>query len=215
MNDDAARPDAVTAYTARAAEYAAALGRVEAASERDRALIARWADSLRGPVLDLGCGPGHWTAWLASRGLAAEGIDPVPAFIEHARQAFPGVPFQIGSVESLDVKGAYGGVLAWFSLIHLAPDDAGQALARVVSSLRPGGSALVGYFEAGAVGPIDHAVSPAFAWSRRWIESVAAEAGARAVFEETINLPRVGGEGTRRNGAVSLAPDPGGRRAPL
>lgn len=204
MADDDARTAAVSAYTARAADYAAALGSVEAASERDRALIGRWADGLEGPLLDLGCGPGHWTAWLASRGLDAEGIDPVSEFIDHARHSFPSVPFRVGSAETLDVEDAYGGVLVWFSLIHHDPEDAEQALARVVSSLRPGGSALVGFFEADAVVPLEHAVAPAFSWSRSWVEEAAAKAGATAMFEESVDLPRLGGTGTRRNGAVTL-----------
>ena len=51
------------AYGARAAEYAAHLGVLEAVAAPDRDLVLSWAQTLTGPALALGCGPGHWTAY--------------------------------------------------------------------------------------------------------------------------------------------------------
>ncbi|WP_240470751.1 class I SAM-dependent methyltransferase [Haematomicrobium sanguinis] len=31
----------------------------------DAALIRRWGSGVSGPILDAGCGPGHWTDFLA------------------------------------------------------------------------------------------------------------------------------------------------------
>ena len=37
---------------------------------------------LDGRVLDLGCGPGHWSAFLHARGADVTGVDQVPEFVE-------------------------------------------------------------------------------------------------------------------------------------
>ena len=76
----------LSAYSARAEEYAAALGRMAATAEADRELIARWARGCRGRIVDAGCGPGHWTAYLHDLGLEVEGVDPVERFVKIARE---------------------------------------------------------------------------------------------------------------------------------
>lgn len=55
----------------------------------------------RGPVADLGCGPGKVTAHLAELGVPAFGVDLSPKMIELARQAHPGLHFEVGSMTSL------------------------------------------------------------------------------------------------------------------
>lgn len=60
------------------------------AHEGDAALVRRHLTGLSGPVLDLGCGPGHWSAYLHSLGVDVTGIDMVPEFIAHAHAAHPG-----------------------------------------------------------------------------------------------------------------------------
>jgi len=70
--------------------------------EDDRTLIRRHLTGLPGPVLDVGCGPGHWTAYLHSLGVDATGIDMVPEFITHARATHPGPEFRLGSMTELE-----------------------------------------------------------------------------------------------------------------
>ncbi|KDP92633.1 MULTISPECIES: class I SAM-dependent methyltransferase [Clavibacter] len=158
------------AYAARAAEYAERLGTLDAVHPADLALVTTWAHGITGSVLDAGCGPGHWTALLASRGLDARGVDLVPAFVAHARAAHPRVPFEVGDLDALDAgDGALGGALAWYSLIHHAPDRIDVPLAELARVVRPGGGLLVGAF-AGPDGiadaePFDHAVTRAWRWS--------------------------------------------------
>ena len=45
-----------------------------------------------GPVLDVGCGPGHVTAHLAGLGVDVQGVDLSPRMVEHARRLHPGAP---------------------------------------------------------------------------------------------------------------------------
>lgn len=153
------------AYTARAVEYAEVLGSMAAVHPSDRDLVEWWARQVSDPVLDAGCGPGHWTAHLASLGVEVRGIDLVPAFIDHARRRFPGVRFDQGSIDDLDEPDAsYGGVLAWFSTIHHAPETVGAPLGEFRRVLRPGGLLVLGFFSGPAVEPFDHAVTRAYRW---------------------------------------------------
>lgn len=67
----------------------------------------------RGPVADLGCGPGRVTAHLAGLGLRAFGTGLCPKMIGLARRAHPGIPFFVGSLTALVIRdGELGGILA-------------------------------------------------------------------------------------------------------
>ncbi|WP_144712042.1 class I SAM-dependent methyltransferase [Curtobacterium pusillum] len=157
--------DVEGSYSRRAAEYTAALGSIATVHPSDLALVTSRASSVVGPLLDAGCGPGHWTAHLASQCADARGVDRVPAFIEHARAEHPTVPFTVGDIDALaDPDEGYGGVLAWYSLIHHEPDAVRRALDEFARVLRPGGQLLVGFFLGAAVDPFDHAVVTAYRW---------------------------------------------------
>lgn len=184
-SDDVATATARTAaaYDARAAEYTALLGSMEATAAEDRALVEAWAGASPGPLLDLGCGPGHWSAHLAARGHEITGMDPSAEFLAEARRAHPSVRFVPGGVFDLDPAGQrFGGILAWYSLIHLPPAQLPAALARVHAALRPGGSLLVGFFDAepdglAAAEPFDHAVTSAYRWPAASMASLLVAAG--------------------------------------
>ncbi|WP_348788781.1 class I SAM-dependent methyltransferase [Leifsonia sp. NPDC080035] len=158
--------DAVrSAYSDRSAEYIDLFGSIDAADPVDRERVSRWADGLTGPVLDAGCGPGHWTRHLAGRGLAAHGVDQVPEFVQRARREYPGLPFRLGSIDALDEGDAsFGGVLAWYSLIHHEPSAVGTPLREFARVLAPGGGLLVGFFTGERVERFDHAVIAAYRW---------------------------------------------------
>ncbi len=157
--------DAVAgAYSVRSGEYRDALGSVEQMDPVDAALIRRWGSGVSGPILDAGCGPGHWTDFLARgvRGPVA-GIDLSPAFIESARTRFPGINFSVmdmGNTEFGD--GAFGGVLAWYSLIHAPVSAYPEVLAEFARLLAPGGRLLMGGFRGDHGQAFDHAIARAF-----------------------------------------------------
>ncbi|WP_019144028.1 class I SAM-dependent methyltransferase [Aeromicrobium massiliense] len=170
--------DAVRAYGARATEYADLLGHEDAVAAPDRELVLRWAAERSGPVVDVGCGPGHWTDLLRRQGADVEGIDPTPQMLDLARERFPACRFRAGRLEDLGVPdGSLAGVLAWFSLIHTPPDEVPAALASVARALRPGGSTLVGFFTGDGVEPFDHAVTTAHRWPVDELTARLAEAG--------------------------------------
>lgn len=155
----------VAAYSARAAEYTELLGSISAVHPLDRQIIDSWAARLNGPVLDAGCGPGHWTHHLTGRGLDARGIDLVPAFIDHARSSYPGIRFDVGSIDRLDeADESLNGILSWFSTIHHDPDEIVTPLGEFARVIRPGGLLALGFFTSSTVESFDHAVTRAYRW---------------------------------------------------
>lgn len=186
------------AYTDRAGEYIDLLGSIESTAEQDQRLIAAWADSVAGPILDVGCGPGHWTGFLHARGHQVVGIDPVESFVEHARRSHPEVDYRTGWAEQLDTPdGGVGGILAWYSLIHTAPDRIGVVLAEFARALHPGGSLLIGFFEAAEQGPFAHAVTTAQFWPVPELGSLLEAAGFTVTGTHTRTDP-----GARPHGAI-------------
>ena len=188
-------PPVVAAYGARAQEYASLLGSVEATSPLDQELILRWARACGGPVVDLGCGPGHWTHLLHTHGSEVIGLDPAPEFIQHARRTFPGVRYAAGDTNSL--PGESAGILAWYSLIHTAPAEVSGVLGQLVTGLRPGGQLLVGFFRGDRVEQFDHAIHPAWRWPMTMIKDALTAAGLVVVESQSRQ-----DEGARPHGAV-------------
>lgn len=153
------------AYARRAAEYAELFGSMSAVHPSDRQLVATWAAGIDGRVIDAGCGPGQWTSFLTEHRLAACGVDLVPEFIEHARNTYPGVPFEVGSLNNLNVEtGTVDGIFSWYSLIHHEPNMIGIPLQEFSRVLKPGGALLIGFFEGPLVDKFAHGVTPAYRW---------------------------------------------------
>ncbi len=159
--------EVAAAYDARAEEYADLLGSVDQMAPEDRAAITGWASSRDGRLLDAGCGPAHWTDLLGrQRRGGVIGVDASPGFLTGARRRFPQVPLLRADLRALPFADAsYDGVLAWFSLIHVRPDEISDHLAELARVIVPGGSLLLGFFDGEPGRPFDHAVTTAFTWS--------------------------------------------------
>lgn len=180
---DVTMPSSQDAYSARADEYAQVLGSMGAMAPADRDLIARWAQSINGQIVDVGCGPGHWTAFLHELDCTVRGIDPVPRFIEIAKRNHPDVAYQTGGVADLADASA-DGLLTWYSLIHLHPVEVEKALARCWSALKPRGSLLLGFFDGERVEPFNHAISTAHYWPLQELECLLGKLGFTVVETE-------------------------------
>jgi SAM-dependent methyltransferase len=91
----------------------------------DRDLLERFArECPRGRVIDVGCGPGHVGRFLADLGLDVTGVDLSPAMIDIARKLNGGMRFDVGDMRHLDFRdGEVMGIVAFYSLIHIARDD--------------------------------------------------------------------------------------------
>ena len=102
----------------------------------DQTMLSR----ARGPVLDVGCGPGRLTAALHRRGVDVLGLDvldPVPVL---ARRA--GAPVHLASVfDPLPAEGGWQCVLLADGNVGIG-GDAAALLTRVRALLAPGGTVL-------------------------------------------------------------------------
>ncbi|MGB8644303.1 MAG: class I SAM-dependent methyltransferase [Anaerolineae bacterium] len=99
--------------------------------------MARWErardalpDKLDGPVLDLGCAFGYGTAKLAAQHHVI-GMDASYAYVAHAHQAHPAIPFLVASAQALPFAGGAFGAVVCLDVIEHVPDDAG-AMAEIV-----------------------------------------------------------------------------------
>jgi uncharacterized protein len=139
-----ARDDKVRAsYAAVAASYADTLGDELAGLPFESWLLRRVLDLAGGaPVIEVGTGPGHVTAFLTAEGADATGLDLVPEMIDEARRRHPGSRYEVGDLRRLMRPSTYdgwGAVLAWYSLIHLAESELPSAVAALARPLRTNG----------------------------------------------------------------------------
>lgn len=187
------------AYAGRAQDYIAAFGAVESQHPQDVERLLAWAQRIDGPVLDVGCGPGVLTGHLAEAGVDAAGIDLVPAFIEHARRSHPTVAFRVGSMADLEVAdGSLGGVLAWYSLIHLGPEQLAPVLTGFHRTLRAGGGLAIGFFASETLELFAHTVVDAYRWPPDLMSATLRDAG----FAEQARWTRSGTGGHRPHAAL-------------
>lgn len=195
-----------SSYDAMATVYTELFGDVELQHPLDRAVFTGFAHLLRREaattVADLGCGPGHWTADLASHGFDVIGIDGSAALLDLARARHPHLTFTRGDLGELSeverVDGTLGdssldGAVAWFSLIHTAPDDLDRLLAEIARVLRPGGLVLVGFQVAPEAEPeaFDHRVVRAWSWP---VDALSARLHAAGLREQArgVRQPAAG-----------------------
>lgn len=113
-----------------------------------RAALVAFAEEVRtlGPVLDVGCGPGTVTAYLAGLGgLDVSGVDLSSRMVDHAGRLHPGQKFAVASATDLRLAPAsLGGLLGWWSLFNLPREVLPGVLASFARALVPGGQVLVG-----------------------------------------------------------------------
>jgi SAM-dependent methyltransferase len=137
-----------SAYDTLAAEYAKAFPDLSAETQADRDLIASFYERVpqEGHVLDLGCGTGRVTADLRDRGLLVAGMDVSRGMLVEARRRDPQVPVVVGSLLNLSFgHGTAGGVLAWCSVIHTAPEGLPAVVAEMARVLRSGAHCLTAF----------------------------------------------------------------------
>jgi 2-polyprenyl-3-methyl-5-hydroxy-6-metoxy-1,4-benzoquinol methylase len=116
----------------------------------DRALLDRFAAEVRGlgTACDMGCGPGHIAQYLHKRGVHVLGIDVSSRMVEQARQLNPGIEFQQGNMSSLDVENeAWGGIVAFYSIIHIPRTEVISVLREFRRVLRPNGLLLLSFHQ--------------------------------------------------------------------
>jgi len=134
-------------YDAVAARYAQEIGGELAGKPVDRALLACLAELAGdGLIADVGCGPGHVTAYLADLGADVVGIDLSPGMIQVARERHPELRFEVGSLLALPVEdGRWAAAVCAYSIIHLGEDERRAAFAELARAIAAGGWLMVSF----------------------------------------------------------------------
>jgi ubiquinone/menaquinone biosynthesis C-methylase UbiE len=139
-----------TSYDAIATDYANALSGDLERRPFDRAMLSTFAELARaagpGRVADVGCGPGRVTVVLESLGLDAFGIDLSPGMVALARETYPNLHFEVGSMLALNLPDAtLSGLIAYFSIIHIPWDRRPEVFAGFHRALKPGAPLMLAF----------------------------------------------------------------------
>lgn len=139
--------DIRNSYDAVAADYAEDFRDELYKKAFDRKMLDWLAEKVGelGVICDMGCGPGQVARYLYDHGAKVCGIDLSPVMIEHARRLNPGVTFRQGNMLDLaDIdENSYGGIAAFYSIIHVQRPALNQALTELKRVLRPEGVLLI------------------------------------------------------------------------
>ena len=95
-----------------------------------------------GTALDVACGEGRNSLWLAERGWTVTGIDFSPVAIEKAWLLARDVPitYEVADVESYEPHQPFDLIIVFY--VHLIEADARSMLDMAVAALAPGGTLL-------------------------------------------------------------------------
>ncbi len=135
-------------YDAVAREYADEIYGELAGKPFDRDLLNRFAGRVRdrGWICDLGCGPAQVARYLRDRGVNSLGVDLSAGMLAQARRLNPDLPFVQSSMLTLGLRaGAFGGVAAFYSIIHIPRAQVVDALKEILRVLQPEGLLLMAF----------------------------------------------------------------------
>jgi SAM-dependent methyltransferase len=109
---------------------------------RDRELLERFATSAGDPVVDVGCGPGQIGAFVRDHGRFVVGLDLSTEMVRLAKGRLDGA--LVADMRLLPLAtGRLGGIVAFYSLIHLRRTELETAVREFHRVLRPGGHVLL------------------------------------------------------------------------
>src|SRR5262249_29867994 len=135
-------------YDRLAAEYANHIYGELAHKPFDRKMLDLLIEKTHGnpgPICDIGSGPGQVARYLKDHGAEVRGIDLSPEMVAQAARLNPDILFQAGDMLALSeiADGAFSGIAAFYSIIHIPRDQVVRALAELNRVLRPSGSLLI------------------------------------------------------------------------
>jgi SAM-dependent methyltransferase len=144
MNDKILNTQA--SYDQVAAEYAEEFKDEMDHKPFDRDCLDRLARETAGlgPICDMGCGPGQIARYLHRQGVDTLGVDLSPRMVAEAQRLNPEIPFHQGDMLALpDAENSWGGIAAFYCIIHIPREKIVNALREMKRVLKPGGVLLV------------------------------------------------------------------------
>ena len=97
-----------------------------------------------GLICDMGCGPGQIARYLHRQGVQTIGVDLSTNMVAEAQRLNPDIHFHQGNMLSLpDPDNSWGGIAAFYCIIHIPRVQIVDALLEMKRVLKPGGILLV------------------------------------------------------------------------
>jgi SAM-dependent methyltransferase len=138
--------DTQASYDSVAAEYAERFKDEMDDKPFDRDWLNRLASEVGelGPICDLGCGPGQIARYLQRQGVKTLGVDLSPQMVAEAQRLNPEIHFHQGDMLSLpNEDNSWGGIAAFYCIIHIPREHVVDALREMKRVLKPGGVLLI------------------------------------------------------------------------
>ena len=139
----------VTCYDATAAAYAAELFDELSKKPLDRLLLKQFAveNKNKGRMIDLGCGPGQTTRFLADNGVKdIIGTDLSQGMIAKARELSPNLQFRTADMLNLDFPDkSFASAVAFYAIVHFNTEQLATAFGEIYRVLQPGGEFLLSF----------------------------------------------------------------------
>ena len=135
-----------TSYDQVAVEYAEKFKDEMDHKPFDRDCLDRLAREVGklGPICDLGCGPGQIARYLHRQGVGTLGVDLSPRMVAEAQRLNPEIHFHQGDMLSLpDADNSWGGIAAFYCILHIPRERIVSALREMKRVLKPGGGLLL------------------------------------------------------------------------
>jgi SAM-dependent methyltransferase len=135
-----------TSYDQVAAEYAEKFKDEMDFKPFDRDCLDRLAREVGnlGPICDMGCGPGQIARYLHRQSVKTLGVDLSPRMIAEAQRLNPDIHFHQGDMLCLpDADNSWGGIAAFYCIIHIPREQIVDALREMKRVLKPGGLLLL------------------------------------------------------------------------
>jgi SAM-dependent methyltransferase len=113
--------------------------RGQRADEAERALLTRLLGCFptARTALEIGCGTGHFTAWLTSQGWRVIGLDRAPAMLAQVRQHRPDIPIILGDAHDLPIREGAVDLVVFVTTLEFL-DEPALALAEATRMARQG-----------------------------------------------------------------------------
>jgi SAM-dependent methyltransferase len=135
-----------SSYDAVANQYEATFLDELDGKPQDQAMLRDFIEATTDPIADLGCGPGQIGRFVRNHGRAVVGVDISAEMAKLAARRLDAAV--VSDIRKLPFVGAsLGGVVAFYSLIHLPRDELDVALSEIHRVLRPGGRLLLSAHE--------------------------------------------------------------------
>ena len=137
-------------YNQTAEEYADAFTKELEGKPLDRMLLKRFAEdnAKKGRMGDLGCGPGHTTAFLYQNGARdIIGIDLSSEMVRVAQQQNdPVIQFSEGNMLQLDYPDqSFGSMVAMYAIVHFVNEEIQQVAQEMFRLIAPKGQVLLSF----------------------------------------------------------------------